>query len=329
MQYQTKWVRNMSKLFSFRSSPLMRTFVLAGLVLGSLVVAITSLQLSQMDAKAALATSKYVGYAPAVSINVTSNVDQQTVSYTLTVRNATHAGIIDRSIPVTFTDTIPQGLQNIVARGRHWYTKVHAKATPSVVTGTYLGGYPIAPGAVLPPVIITATITGGANTVLTNSALVYVPGNTDRLHNRAIVHNHLRSARSFESDSDCDINCNDQTSDPCSSSNSNACDSQSIDISVQRTIAISAQESVSSSNLASQSVSNGNASQGNVSSNSTSCGCDPQSTPTPTTNSNNNGVGRGGVDNTTPSIAAGPSGQGSLVPPPAMPNTGSDPYLQG
>ena len=317
MQYQTKWVRNMSKLFSFRSSPLMRTLLLAGLVLGSLGIAITSLQLSQGDAIAAHANSKHTSHAPAVSIKLFSHIDRDTVTYTLTIRNAAHAGTIRKKIPIMFTDIIPHGVKKINAQGKYWDTKVHFKADLSLVTGTYEGSYPIDPDTTLPPVIITGTITHAASKVLTDSASVYVSGNADQAHSNAVVSDNITSTLSshslLDSDDACSKVCDDLSKDDACNSAcddlskddacNSACDDQSEDVVVQKkSVIISADESVSDETY--QQHTNGIYQQ------------DP-----------NDG---GGSGTTTPNIPASPSGspppgRGSVLP--TMPNTGSDPQL--
>src|SRR5690242_3936888 len=114
MQYQTKWVRNMLKPFSSGLSSIIRTCLLTGLVLGSLGIAIASLRLSEVDATGA---AKHVSQAPAVSIKVVSHRERLTVTYTLTIRNETHAGTIRKGIPIEFTDIIPSGLSNAKVKG--------------------------------------------------------------------------------------------------------------------------------------------------------------------------------------------------------------------
>ncbi len=304
MQYQTKWVRNMLKLFSFRSSPLMRTLLLAGLVLGSLGVAITSLQLSQGDASAAHATSKHTSHAPNVSIKLFSHVEGNIITYTLTIRNTSHAGVVRKKTPITFTDIIPHGVKKIRAQGKYWDTKVHFKAGLSLVIGTYEGSYPIDPDTTLPPVIITGTITHAASKVLTDSASVYVSGNADQAHSNAVVSDNIASTLSshslLDSDDACSKVCDDLSKDDACNS---TCDDQSEDVVVQKkSVIISADESVSDETYLQNT--NGTYQQ------------DP-----------NDG---GGSGTTTPNIPASPSGspppgRGSVLP--TMPNTGSDPQL--
>jgi hypothetical protein len=321
MQYQTKWVRNMLKLFSFRSSPLMRTFLLAGLVLGSLGAVITSLQLSQGDAHVALASSQHTGHAPAVSIKLFSHVKQHAVTYTLIIRNAAHAGIISKRRPITFSDIIPHGVKNIRAQGKYWDTKVYFKAGLSLVTGIYKGSYPIAPDTTLPPVMIAGTITHAASNVLIDTASVYVWDNADQAHSNAVVSDNIASMRSSHSlpdnESRCDNSCNDRSSndscskacndsskhDACDACNelsgddvcNGACDGPSVHVVVQKSIDISSEESISDG-----------------------------------TSQQNTNTNDGGSGNTPPKIPASPRsssphGRGSAFP--TMPNTGSDPLL--
>lgn len=304
MQYQTKWMRIMLKRFASWPSSLVRTLLVAGLLIGCLGIAFASLQQSLLNAHATPANAK----APAVSIKISSHIDQLTVTYTLTMRSATHAGTIHSGVPITLMDILPQGLSNVSANGNHWNTQVGFKYTQFVVSGTYKGNYPIAPGATLPIVTIKGTITRDANNVITNTALVNVPGNTDKAHGQAVINNNIKSildsdnsdcdsSCSNHNNSDCDSNCNshnnsdcdsscdDQGSNPCNS----ACDQQSVHTAVYQRIH--------------QSV-------------DTSCECttgdSSVSTPIPTNTPSNDGK-------------HDPSGKGSISPFPAMPNTGSDP----
>lgn len=282
----------------------MRTLLLAGLILGSLGIAITSLQLSQGDASVALANSKHTSHAPAVSIKLSSHIKRHTVTYTLSIRNAAHAGAIRKKTPITFTDIIPHGVKNIRAQGKYWDTKVHFKADLSLVTGTYEGSYPIAPDTTLPPVIITGTITHAASKVLTDSASVYVPDNADQAHSNAVVSDNIASTLSshslLDSDDACGKVCDDLSKDDACNS---ACDDQSEDVVVQKkSVIISADESVSDETY--QQHTNGTYQQ------------DP-----------NDGGGSGTTTPNTPASPSGspPPGRGSVFP--TMPNTGSDPQL--
>jgi hypothetical protein len=306
MQYQTKWMTNILKLLASRQSSLIRTLLVVGLLIGCLGIALVGLQQSLLNAQARPATPQQFGQARSVSITVSSHINQQTVTYTLTVHTGTHAGTIRRGIPITFTDSIPVGLSHISAKGNLWDTKVNSKIGPSLVTGTYKGSYPIGPGVTLPAVIIQGTINHHASNVLTNSASVNVWGNTDK-HSKAIVSDNIQptlSSQPFLNSNDnssiCDISCdisdknacNKQCSPQVSHDCNNQCAQASVHTSIQEKVHISVQESESID---------------------TSCGCSQQSTDgSGTSTSNSNGK----YDT---------SDKGSTSPFPALPNTGSDP----
>lgn len=302
MQYQTKWVRNMLKLFSSGSSSLVRTFLLVGVMLGSLGVAIASQQLSLVNVRAASALSKHDGSAPDVSIKIATSIDQETVTYRLTIRNAADGGIIRTRIPVLFTDIIPRGLSNITATGDYWDTKVRATVRP-MVTGIYRGSYPVPANTTLPAITITGMVTADADNILTDSASVYVRGNRDRGHDQVVVHDNIGStspsAPSLNNDSNTCAS-GDQTSN-------SQCEQRSVHISVQRRVRISAQESIDSSDQ--QNTSNSNNTQ--TSTSNASPNLSPNTSPSLSPNLS---------PNTSP-------GKGSTDPFPALPNTGSDPRL--
>jgi len=237
-----------------------------------------------------------------MSITILSHIDRLTVTYTLTIRNEAHTGTICKGTPITFTDTIPQGLSNVRAKGDHWDIKVRPNVRPPVVTGTYKGCYPVTSGATLSAVTITGTITRNASNVLTNSASVNISGNTDKVHSKQVVHDNIGRILSSlpplnknNSNGSCHSSCGDQGSNTCD----NECDQQSAHTSVKEKVYISVQQSVD-----------------------TSCGCSQQSTSDssgskPTDDSKP-------TDTPTPSQGKdSPSGKGSAFP--ALPNTGSDP----
>jgi hypothetical protein len=291
----------MLKRFASWPSSLVRTLLVAGLLIGCLGIAFASLQQSLLNADATPANTK----APAVSIKISSHIDQLTVTYTLTMRSATHAGTIHSGVPITLMDILPQGLSNVSANGNHWNTQVGFKYTRFEVSGTYKGNYPIAPGATLPIVTIKGTITRDASNVITNTALVNVPGNTDKAHGQAVINNNIKSIL----DSACDSSCNSQNSSACdsgcNSQNSSACDSGCNDQGSKPCNSACGQQSVHTAvyQHIHQSV-------------DTSCECTTGdgsvSTPIPT-------------NTTSDDSKHDPTGKGSVSPFPAMPNTGSDP----
>lgn len=324
MQYQTKWMTNMLKLFASRQSSLIRTLLVTGLLIGCLGVAFVSLQQSLLNAQARPATPQNFGQGRSVSITVSSHIDQLTVTYTLTVHTKAHTGTIHQGIPIMFTDSIPAGLSHIIAKGDLWNTKVTSKISPSMIIGTYKGSYPIDPGTTLPAVIIQGTINHHVSNLLTNSASVNVWGNTDKTHNKAVISDNIQpilssplSINNSDNSGSCDKNChNSDNSGSCDSSSchsnannvcdnscnqqvSNACGNQctqsKVHTSIQEKVHISVQESESVD---------------------ASCECSQQNTDDNSVSLSNNVTSIGKKD---------PSGKGSITPFPAMPNTGSDP----
>ena len=327
MQYQTKWMMMMKMLqfFASRQSSLRRTLLVAGLLIGCLGVAFVSLQQSLLNVQA---TPQHSGQARSVSLTASSYIDHQTVTYTLVVHTGVHGATIRPGIPITFTDSIPVGLSEIRAKGSHWNTKVSSKVGPSLVTGTYEGSYPIGPGATLPTVIIEGTINHSASSVLTNSASVSVPGNTDQVDSKVVVSDNINPALSslsllnssnknsicgnscnFNHNNTCVKSCNQQVSDACTSqcessqstsdactnpcessqSTSNACTNQCAQVGVRQQVHISVESG----------------------STGISCDCDNSSTST--------------RSNVTSNRKIDPHGNRSTTPFPTLPNTGSDP----
>jgi len=327
MQYQTKWMRIMLKRFASWPSSLVRTLLVAGLLIGCLGIAFASLQQSLLNADATPANAK----APAVSIKISSHIDRLIVTYTLTMRSATHAGTIHSGVPITLMDILPQGLSNISANGNHWNTQVSFKNTRFVVFGTYKGNYPIAPGATLPIVTIRGTITRDANNVITDTALVNVPGNTDKAHGQAVINNNIESILDSDN-SACDSSCSNHNNNDCDSScsnhNNNDCDSS----------CSNHNNNDCDSNCNSQNNSDCNNSCDDQGNKPCDSACDQQGIHTAVSQHIHQSVdtscectGDGSVSTPIPTNTTSddgkhdPTGKGSISPFPAMPNTGSDP----
>ncbi len=92
----------------------------------------------------------------------------QTVTSTLTVTNFATAGPVPASQLITVSDTLPAGLNNISASGTGWTTSI----SDSTLTGTYTSNTALLPGASLPAITITGTISNPPSLSLTNSATV-------------------------------------------------------------------------------------------------------------------------------------------------------------
>jgi len=112
-----------------------------------------------------------------------------TVTYTLQVHNVT--GTVLAGEPVTVTDTVPHGLTHVRAKGDHWHITSSHKTGD--ILATYTGGYPIETGADLPPITVTATVTGKQGAHLHNTATVSTPRDNNPANNTAtdtIIVNH-------------------------------------------------------------------------------------------------------------------------------------------
>jgi len=103
-----------------------------------------------------------------------------TLTYTLTVSNV---GLGATSNPVTVTDTLPTGLTLVgVNGGTDWSCATSGLA----VTCTYLGGA-IQPGQTVGAITVTTTVLSSAPTILTNTGVVAVLGDTNPTNNQSTV----------------------------------------------------------------------------------------------------------------------------------------------
>lgn len=92
----------------------------------------------------------------------------QTVDFTISVSNLFGAGALLNGEPVTVTDTLPDGLVNVVVSGTNWDTTVNF----NVLTATYTGPYPVTGGSSLPNIVVSGLLTSDAVPTLTNGAFV-------------------------------------------------------------------------------------------------------------------------------------------------------------
>lgn len=119
--------------------------------------------------------------------NADSTVFQpgQTITYTLNVSSTPLSGPIGPSQFVKVADVFPIGLENVKAMGTDWAITTTFTTSPVVIGATYRGFYPIAPGTVLPPIIITGTVSDNPNSSLTCTAVVGVSGDANPDNNLA------------------------------------------------------------------------------------------------------------------------------------------------
>ena len=105
------------------------------------------------------------------------------VTYQLQVSNSSTTGPVVATHAITVTDPIPAGLQQVNATGTGWSFTVSSTTSPSTVTATYTGAYPVAPSAVLPIITITGTLTSAGIGNLTNTATVNTVGDSSSSNN--------------------------------------------------------------------------------------------------------------------------------------------------
>jgi uncharacterized repeat protein (TIGR01451 family) len=103
----------------------------------------------------------------------------QHVTYKLTISNSKRAGPVIKGDPIILVDKIPAGLTslNASADSTYWVTSLNATTSPTTLTATYVGPYPVLAGARLPAVTLNGVLTGAASR-LTNTAQVKTPDDT-------------------------------------------------------------------------------------------------------------------------------------------------------
>jgi uncharacterized repeat protein (TIGR01451 family) len=103
----------------------------------------------------------------------------QQVTYNLTISNSSNAGPVIEGDPIVLVDKIPAGLTNLnaTADSTYWQTRLGATTSPTTLTATYVGPYPVLAGARLPAVTLNGILTG-ATSQLTNTAQVTTPDDT-------------------------------------------------------------------------------------------------------------------------------------------------------
>src|SRR5579883_421838 len=137
---------------------------------------------------AASAAAPYLTVNEATSSGITNAAVGDTVTFNLLVTNTNAAGNENSANSITISDVIPTGLTNVSVNGQNWTIDAPApgQVGPTLVTATYTGTYPVAPGQTLTPFSITGTLTAAALPLLTNTVIVNSPDNTDLLNNFAV-----------------------------------------------------------------------------------------------------------------------------------------------
>ncbi len=94
----------------------------------------------------------------------------QPINYNLAVTNLP-TGLAENQ-QITVSDVFPLGLTNLVATGNSWTFSFTNAVSPAVLTATYNGPYPVAPGATLPAISISGDLQSSALPVYTTAAFV-------------------------------------------------------------------------------------------------------------------------------------------------------------
>ncbi len=104
----------------------------------------------------------------------------QNVSYNVVVSDVAGAGPVVSPNGITVTDALPTGYDNLVASaGSGWDVSLSSKTGPSTLTATYIGPLPVTGGTTLPTITVTGTLNALAPPVVTSTATVNTPGDSN------------------------------------------------------------------------------------------------------------------------------------------------------
>ncbi len=118
-----------------------------------------------------------------------------TIAYTLTVTNAPTADSVILPVPITVTDDVFSGLSNVTASAPSgWSISISSTTSPSTVTATYTGTFPIAAGAILPVITVTGTATQSSIMYPNQGSVTTLPGDMDEADKSAVVFVTVNSA---------------------------------------------------------------------------------------------------------------------------------------
>jgi hypothetical protein len=110
----------------------------------------------------------------------------QTVNYVMTVTNLPATGSETDPNSIVVTDVIPVGMTNLTAQARDWNITLTSTTSPSTITATYVGTYPVTAGTNMPPIFMSGTLTDTAGPVFTNTASVAAPGDPNPSLNTSV-----------------------------------------------------------------------------------------------------------------------------------------------
>ena len=99
---------------------------------------------------------------------------------TVTINSTPSSAAITQEKAITLDEIIPAGLSNIhVIGGPDWRIILTQATSPSLIHGTYIGSYPIAPGTRLPQIVIGGTVSASAIPALITTGLITIPNNSN------------------------------------------------------------------------------------------------------------------------------------------------------
>jgi hypothetical protein len=117
----------------------------------------------------------------------TSYAIGETAWYTVEVATTDASSICSADTPLNITILFPLGLTDIIAASNSsWSINISAETSPSIITASYIGPYPILPGTMLPPVTIVGIVDATANATYVSTANLTVPGDLDSANNFSI-----------------------------------------------------------------------------------------------------------------------------------------------
>jgi uncharacterized repeat protein (TIGR01451 family) len=108
----------------------------------------------------------------------------QQLGYVLSVKNVSATGSV--SSLIRLTEVIPVGLTNVsVSAGAGWHITQSSTTSPLLVSATYSGSYPVAPGETLAPLFVIGKVSAGIISSITCTAVVGVAGDLNPSNNLA------------------------------------------------------------------------------------------------------------------------------------------------
>jgi uncharacterized repeat protein (TIGR01451 family) len=111
------------------------------------------------------------------------------VTYSLDITISADGGEVPDQTPLTVTDQIPAGFENLTASGTDtdWNLSLDTTTSPATLTATYTGATPIPPGTMLSSIILAGTLTNQAAASLTNTATLALAGDSNSTNDTASV----------------------------------------------------------------------------------------------------------------------------------------------